>query len=189
MDTLSLLLSRFAISAGVFYTGSICGVHAFEADRLRGHLHLIEQGPVDLIDADGGCLHIARPSIVFLPRSDHHRLVADDRKGARVICATVQFGGGSSNPICDSLPPLVLVQLAELEGTGLLLELIGQEAFRETPGGQAACCGPIAPIPTTASKTVAGASPTPPATASWPSSPARWRRCAAPSRSRPASSR
>jgi AraC-like DNA-binding protein len=137
-DTLSLLLSRFAISAGVFYTGSICGVHAFEADRLHGHLHLIEQGPVDLIDADGGCLHIARPSIVFLPRSDHHRLVADDRKGARVICGTVQFGGGSSNPICDSLPSLVLVQLADLEGTGLLLKLIGQEAFRETPGGQAA---------------------------------------------------
>lgn len=138
MDPLSLLLSRFSIRAGVFYTGRICGVHEFEVDRLQGHLHLIEQGPVDLIDADGGCLHIARPSILFLPRSDQHRLVADDCKGARVICATVQFGGGKGNPISDSLPPLVLVRFSEMEGTALLLELIGQEAFRETPGGQAA---------------------------------------------------
>lgn len=138
MDALSLLLSRFAIRAGVFYTGRICGVHAFEADRLHGHIHLIEQGPVDLIDAEGACLRIADPSILFLPRPDRHRLIADDQQGARVVCATVQFGGGNSNPISESLPPLVLVQFAALEGAGQLLELITQEAFGEKPGAQAA---------------------------------------------------
>lgn len=138
MDALSLLLSRFAISAGVFYTGRICGVHAFEADRLHGHIHLIERGPVDLIDREGACLSITEPSILLLPRPERHRLIADDQKGARVICATVQFGGGNSNPISESLPPLVLVQLTALEGTAQLLELIAQEAFDEKPGGHAA---------------------------------------------------
>lgn len=138
MDALSLLLSRFAISAGVFYSGRICGVHPFQADPLHGHLHLIEQGPVDLIDADGGGLHIAEPSILFLPRSQRHQLIADDTNGARVICATVRFGGSNSNPICESLPPLILVRLAALHGTEQLLELIAQEAFGEEPGRQAA---------------------------------------------------
>lgn len=138
MDALSLLLSRFSISAGVFYTGRICGIHPFEADGLRGHLHLIEQGPVDLTDSDGGCLHIAEPSILFLPRPERHRLIADDAKGARVICATVRFGGSNNNPISESLPALVLVRLAQLEGTGQLLELIAQEAFVDAPGRQAA---------------------------------------------------
>lgn len=46
MDTPSLLLSRFAVSAGVFYTARIRGVHAFAHDTQRAlpdesssHLH------------------------------------------------------------------------------------------------------------------------------------------------------
>lgn len=32
MDRLSLLLRRFSLSAGVFYSGQICGVHGFDRD-------------------------------------------------------------------------------------------------------------------------------------------------------------
>jgi hypothetical protein len=98
MDRLSLLLGRFSLRAGVFYTGSLCGVHDFDADPLRGHIHLVKQGPVDVIDAHGVATTIVEPSLLFLPRPDTHRLIADDQSGAQVLCATVQFGGGGSKP-------------------------------------------------------------------------------------------
>lgn len=138
MDALSLLLNRFSISAGVFYTGQICGVHAFAADETRGHLHIIERGPVDLIELDGSSRRIERPTLLFMPRPERHRLIANDSLGAKVLCATVQFGGGINNPVSDSLPALVAVELEAIEGAMPLLDLVGQEAFGAEPGGQAA---------------------------------------------------
>ncbi|AEG91467.1 AraC family transcriptional regulator [Ramlibacter tataouinensis] len=138
MDALSLLLNRFAISAGVFYTGQICGVHGFAGDEHRGHLHIIEEGPVDLVQADGAAQRIDRPTLLFMPRPQQHRLVADDSLGAKVLCATVQFGGCNNNPISDSLPPLLAVRLQDLEGALPLLGLLAREAFGGRPGAQAA---------------------------------------------------
>lgn len=138
MDALSLLLTRFAINAGVFYTGRICGVHGFAADQVRGHLHIIEQGPVDLVETDGSSRRFEKPTLLFMPRPEQHRLIADETLGAKVLCATVQFGGGNNNPISESLPPIVAVELEQLEGAMPLLALVGQEAFGAQPGAQAA---------------------------------------------------
>ncbi|MBL0419141.1 AraC family transcriptional regulator [Ramlibacter sp. AW1] len=139
MDMLSRLLSRFAISAGVFYTGRICGVHPFASDAHRGHLHLIQSGPVDLVDDHGHSRRIDAPSLIFMPRPERHSLIADESGGAKVLCATVQFGGGDNrNPISESLPAVVLVPLAELEGSSAVLELVAAEAFHDQPGANAA---------------------------------------------------
>lgn len=138
MDRLSLLLQRFSLSAGVFYTGQICGIHHFERDTQRGHFHLIKRGPVTLTGGIEGTLAITEPTLLFLPRPDSHRLIADDRDGADVVCASIQFGGGGRNPITDSLPPTVLVPLAELPGAQALLDLLYDEAFNEQCGRQAA---------------------------------------------------
>ncbi len=138
MDRLSLLLQRFSLSAGVFHSGQICGVHNFERDTRRGHGHLVRRGPVKLTGGLDGTLRITEPSLLFMPRPDAHRLIADDRDGADVVCASIQFGGGGHNPITDSLPSLVLVPLAELPGAQALLELLHHEAFAEQCGRQAA---------------------------------------------------
>lgn len=138
MDRLSLLLQRFSLSAGVFYTGQICGIHHFERDTQRGHVHLIKRGPVTLIGGIEDTLAITEPTLLFLPRPNSHRLIADDRDGADVVCASIQFGGGGRNPITDSLPPTVLVPLAELPGAQALLDLLYDEAFTEQCGRQAA---------------------------------------------------
>jgi hypothetical protein len=70
----SLLLNRFALRATVFYAGDLCGSHSFGADDDSAHVHVIEQGPVDLIAA-GPHLRVARDQAVeVLPgRGDHHR--------------------------------------------------------------------------------------------------------------------
>ncbi len=138
MDRLSLLLHRFSLSAGVFYTGQICGIHHFERDTQRGHVHLIKRGPVTLTGGVEGTLSITEPTLLFLPRPDAHRLIADDRDGADVVCASIQFGGGGHNPITDSLPAMVLVRLADLPGAQSLLDLLYDEAFSEQCGRQAA---------------------------------------------------
>lgn len=138
MDRLSHLLERFSLSAGVFYSGNICGVHDFEDDSQRGHVHLVKRGPVQMIGGPEGGVSINEPSLLFLPRSNAHQLIADERHGADVVCATIRFGGGGSNPISDSLPGLVMVPLSHLPGAGPLLELLYEEAFSEHCGRQAA---------------------------------------------------
>lgn len=137
VDRLSNLLNRFSLSAGVFYSGNICGVHDFDRDARRGHVHLIKRGPVQLVGGPEGGLSITEPSLLFLPRPDVHQLIADDRTGADVVCASIQFGAGGHNPITDSLPSLVIVPLARLPGAQPLLELLYEEAFSDHCGRQA----------------------------------------------------
>ncbi len=137
MDRLTTLLSHFSLHAGVFYTGNICGIHDFAQDSARGHIHLIRRGPVQVTGIKPVVLDITEPTLLFLPRPDTHRLVADDHTGADVVCATVQFGGGGRNPMTDSLPDVVCVELAHLHGIGALLALMFDEAFAQHDGRQA----------------------------------------------------
>lgn len=137
MDRLTPLLSHFSLHAGVFYTGNLCGIHDFHEDHLRGHIHLIRRGPVQVIGVRQETFDVTEPTLLFLPRPDTHRLVTDERLGADVVCATVQFGGGGQNPITDSLPHVVMVELSALAGVQTLLELMFGEAFAQQPGRQA----------------------------------------------------
>lgn len=137
MDRLSALLHHFSLHAGVFYTGNICGIHDFSEDAMRGHLHLIRRGPVQVIGTQAQTFTIIEPTLLFLPRPSHHRLVADESAGADVVCGTIQFGGGGCNPVTDSLPSVVLVELASLAGVEALLDLMFEEAFAENNGRQA----------------------------------------------------
>ena len=138
MDRLTTLLTHCSLHAGVFYTGNICGIHDFDEDASHGHIHLIKHGPVQVIGVQQQVLHIIEPTLLFLPRPRMHRLLADDWGGAEVICGTVQFGVGGSNPITDSLPSVVLVALAALPGVEALLDLMFDEAFSDQCGRQAA---------------------------------------------------
>lgn len=137
MDKLTTLLTRFSLQAGVFYSGNLCGIHDFQGDSLRGHIHLVKRGPVQIIGSRNEIFNITEPTLLFLPRPDRHRLVANEGEGADVVCGTVQFGGGGKNPITDSLPNVVIVELASLAGIESLLGLMFDEAFSDQSGRQA----------------------------------------------------
>ncbi len=136
MDIMASLLNSFSLQAGVFYTGNICGIHDFEHDARRGHLHLIRSGTVQVRGVTQRRFKVDEPTLMFLPRPDQHRLVTDDGPGADVVCATVQFGGSGVNPITASLPDLVQVPLVQMPGVDALLDLMFEEAFHEHPGRQ-----------------------------------------------------
>ncbi|MGV8899285.1 MAG: cupin domain-containing protein [Burkholderiaceae bacterium] len=137
MDQLTTLLSHFSLHAGVFYTGNICGIHDFQKDPLRGHLHLIRSGSMQVTGVQQDVLNITEPTLLFLPRPQTHRLLAEGRAGSDVVCGTVQIGGGGHNPVTDSLPDVVLVKLAALPGVEALMSLMFDEAFSEQSGRQA----------------------------------------------------
>lgn len=138
MDRLTTLLTHFSLRAGVFHTGNICGVHDFREDAHRGHLHLVRRGPVQLAGASEGIVDIVEPTLVFLPRPGDHRIIADDRSGADVVCATVQFAGGDPNPVTGSLPSVMCVALTALPRVEVLVGLMFEEASNARCGHQAA---------------------------------------------------
>jgi AraC-like DNA-binding protein len=131
------LLTQFSLRAGVFYTGNICGLHDFERDQRRGHLHLVKNGPVQFIAPGKAAIVVEKPTLVFLPRPEAHRLVADETEGADVVCATVLLGGGGRNPVSDSLPDTILIALDQMAGIHELLGLMFDEAFGDRSGRQA----------------------------------------------------
>jgi AraC-like DNA-binding protein len=131
------LLTQVSLRASVFYAGNICGLHDFERDDKRGHLHLIKNGPVQLLEPGKPAVMLDRPTLVFLPRPQTHRLLADERAGADVVCATVLLGGSGRNPISDSLPDAVLIELDQTLGIYELLALLFDEALGERTGRQA----------------------------------------------------
>lgn len=137
MDKLANLLAYFSLEAGVFYTGNICGIQDFPRDTQRGHLHLIKQGYVEISGLNPGGIQIVEPTLLFLPRTEKHRMVANVGDGADVICGSIQFGGGGHNPISDSLPDSVMVKLSEVPGLDTTLNLLFEEAFADHCGRQA----------------------------------------------------
>ena len=49
VDRLAVLLDRFSVSAQVFNAGALCGINTLEADTGLGQLHLIRQGPLEVV--------------------------------------------------------------------------------------------------------------------------------------------
>lgn len=137
MDRLSPLLARFSLHAGVFYTGTLCGIHDFERDLLQGHLHLVRRGVVEVTGAGLAAIEITEPTLMFLPRPELHRLVVKELAGADMVCGTVRFGRGGGNPITDSLPDVVMVSLSALNGIESMLDVMFAEAFSDHSGRQA----------------------------------------------------
>lgn len=135
MDKLSEVLNNFSISAGVFYTGNLCGLSSFNPDGSEeGHLHLLQSGKLNVIDHNGNKTHISEPSVLFFPRPAQHRLMAEEEDNAQVVCATVKYGTGSKNPLANALPSLLTIKLAEAKPLCVATDLLFQEAFEDNNG-------------------------------------------------------
>jgi AraC-like DNA-binding protein len=114
MDRLSTLLSQFGVRANLFYSGKLCGVSTYEGADQRGHIHLLQAGSVTLKVPGRREMLLTRPSLIFLPRPSRHQLIASEPEGAQLLCASMVFDGGVSNPLCVSLPDLLVLPLDEL---------------------------------------------------------------------------
>lgn len=136
-DRLSALLQRFELRAQVFHGGPLCGLATFEQQQGTGHLHLLRQGSVVVTDAHGIATPLDQPSVLFFPRPHTHQLQATDAQGAELVCASVDFGLGDSNPLLRALPTCLVVPLERLAGLKLTQQLLFEEAFRPRCGHDA----------------------------------------------------
>ena len=133
VDRLAVLLDRFSVSAQVFNAGALCGINTLEAEMGLGQLHLIRQGPLEVVYG-ATSLRIDEPSLLLFPRALTHRFISDPVRGADMTCATLRFEGGDQNPICAALPDAVCLPLSGIHGAGDVLALLFEEAFTQRCG-------------------------------------------------------
>lgn len=138
MDKLAPFLSRFSLSARVFYSGALCGNSKFDESDGVGHLHLLRQGVVRVSHTKARTIEVVEPSVIFYPRPLQHRLQVKDHKGAELVCASIDFGAGMGNPLLFALPEVLIIPLASVSALEPLLALLFDEAFGKRYGRQSA---------------------------------------------------
>jgi AraC-like DNA-binding protein len=138
MDPLSPLFAQFALSARVFYSGRLCGASGDHATNDAGHLHVLRRGILKVTQPNAKTMVIRKPSVLFYPRPRRHRFRADEKTGAEIVCATIQFGTGMLNPLLLALPEVLVVALEDIPELAPTVDLLFTEAFGERPGRQTA---------------------------------------------------
>jgi AraC-like DNA-binding protein len=136
-DRLQALLRHFSVSAQTFHAGTLCGVNSIAGDEPYGQLHLVRRGEVDVKHGRAIAARIREPSLLLYPRPMAHRFHTDTDRGAEFVCANLRFDGGAANPIATAIPEFVCLPLAQLQGSGPVLELLFTEALATYCGRQA----------------------------------------------------
>lgn len=83
-------------------------------------------------------IEIDEPAILPLPRNAPHAFEVDAVRGADLVCATIQIGGGLGSPVAAGLPDLIVIRLAEIATLAPTLDLLLDEAFAARDGRQVA---------------------------------------------------
>lgn len=137
-DPLAPFLNHFSLSARVFYTGPLCGRSGDHATETTGHLHVLRTGRLTIERGKLKPLIVTEPSVLFYPRPRRHRFRASERDGVEIVCAEVEFGSATHNPLLWSLPELIIIPLRSMPALGPAVDLLFAEAFGTQPGRQAA---------------------------------------------------
>ncbi|HEV8692841.1 MAG TPA: AraC family transcriptional regulator [Lysobacter sp.] len=136
VDRLQALLQRFSVSARMFHSGPLCGIHDFAEIPGCGQLHLVRRGPVEARHGTHAPVQIEVPSVIFYPRPLAHRFITDARVGADMVCANISLSAGADNPITRALPSVVVLPLADVRSAEPALDLLFEEAFAQRCGRQ-----------------------------------------------------
>lgn len=131
VDRLSALLERFHVRTRMSFAGPMCGKHVFAQKAKKAYLHLLRSGTMEVRHpgAKGvpSRIKIDAPSLIFYPRPLTHHFHNAPRDGSDFTCAEIAFEGGEVHPIVQSLPPLVLLRLDEVDGLQASLNLLFAE--------------------------------------------------------------
>lgn len=134
IDRLSGLLERFPVRAQLSFTGTLCGVQSFAPPPGTGYLHVLRRGSLKVTHPPRqgvpARLQLNEPSLLFYPRAVTHHFHNPPREGADFTCAQLQFDGGQAHPLVRTLPGLVVLPLARVEGLAAALDLLFAETDR-----------------------------------------------------------
>jgi len=133
-DHLSDLFGRVNLSARVFHSGDLCRNASFDGVDGCGHLHVLRRGHLKVIGDDGVALDLDEPFLLFYARPVKHVLAIDADSPPDIVCASVEFSGGRTNPIASTLPPFIAVPLKRLSGLAATLACLFEEGFNQRNG-------------------------------------------------------
>ena len=135
MDIVAALFAHTAPSARTFFAGNLCATAQFTE---CGYLHLLKSGTLTLSRTGETDIILHDPTLRFVPRRLAHRFTGAAEGGADLVCATVDLGGDTGNPIGSGLPDLVVLPLADHAALRPVCDLLLVEGFGENDGRQAA---------------------------------------------------
>ncbi|HET7850900.1 MAG TPA: AraC family transcriptional regulator [Pseudolabrys sp.] len=135
MDPFAALFAHVTPRARTFFIGKLCQTAQFTDG---GHLHLLKGGELTVVQTGKGDLQVDEPTLLFFPRGRVHSFAVNPKRGADLVCATVELGGAEGNPIGRGLPELVVLPLASHPALAPVCDLLLGEAFSERSGRQAA---------------------------------------------------
>ncbi|BEU02240.1 putative HTH-type transcriptional regulator [Agarivorans sp. OAG1] len=134
MDQLSSLLRQFSISAGVFYSGQLCGLSdVATGDELVGHIHVLRSGSLS-IQSKQQLLNVVAPSLIFFPQPQAHRLIVDEQQPAELVCATIRYDNANHSALANALPEQIVLPLSQHAQFARTIELLFNEAFETDQG-------------------------------------------------------
>lgn len=140
MDRLTPLLRQCTLHGSMTRAGVVRDVLTVDPGPAQASMHLVARGVLlleGIPDPGASPVRIASPALVFLPRPPAHRLVVEGDSEAELLSMAVRLGDSRHNPIADSLPAVVQVDLAALPGAPALAALLMEEARAGLGGGEA----------------------------------------------------
>lgn len=127
-NRLDTLLERFSVRAQQFHLGPLHQAQRYEPRDGRGFLHILRSG--ELLVLDGGSSApqtVTAPSLLFYPRSHDHVFRPRLDAGVELACAALEFAGGHRHPLVAALPEVVIVEVSEIPGLQLSLDVLFSE--------------------------------------------------------------
>lgn len=134
MDELSALLQDLDFNAEVFFSGSLCGLEAFEKQENSGLIHMLKAGSMTLITDQGHELTLDKPAVIFIPSGSEHRIQIKEFSEAELVCANIHFQARQKAVLVDNLPGLLCIDIEQSENINTAANAIFTEAFNAEYG-------------------------------------------------------
>ncbi len=134
MDSLSSLLQELDFNAEVFFSGSLCGLQAFEESDTNGLLHVLKSGSMTMLTDQGHEVELHKASVLFLPSGGDHRIQIKDSHEAELVCANIQFDAHQRSVLVQNLPKFICIDVEQNPAISHTADDIFQEAFDDQLG-------------------------------------------------------
>lgn len=134
MDELSALLQDLDFNAEVFFSGSLCGLEAFDKQENTGLLHVLKSGSMTMFTEQGHELTVDQPAVIFLPSSSQHRIQIKEFSEAELVCANIHFQARQKAILVDNLPGFLCIDIEQSQNINAAANAIFTEAFNADYG-------------------------------------------------------
>lgn len=134
-DTLLSHMLRFAPTAKMFYSGTLCGLSPDVDGIADGCIHLLSRGELKVTPRNEEPFRVQSPCVVLIPRPLEHSVEGIGADGVDLMCATLSE---LAPPLSMVIPDVTIVDLRTTARLQRPVELMFEEANDRAYGHSAA---------------------------------------------------